>query len=267
MGDSRSFGAQSPELAHLVRGSGGLSGEVNDLRGDVDEGFQAMEAEVSGAAVAAAHLQLDVQATEGDTVTIGGDVYEFVDTIGAGVAGGIEVLVGGSAAQQLLNIIAAMNRTSTIGTESSGHGEENVRGSAYNTDFLRVEWSNKPGGDPLPGPKPNVALAESLTDTATWDHENLNRTGGNVSTKKVVHEIDVDAVNLATDFDVVAPGELVSSQVLYVTDAAGDVDVTGKAASIVLTNVPARNAVTVGLDDGATDPVVTDKVFLEITYR
>jgi hypothetical protein len=43
MGDSNLFGAKAPAKAHLVRGTGGLSGEINDLRADVDEAFEALE--------------------------------------------------------------------------------------------------------------------------------------------------------------------------------------------------------------------------------
>ena len=43
MGDSVYFGGQSPVREHLVRGSGGLAGEINDLRGDIDEAFETME--------------------------------------------------------------------------------------------------------------------------------------------------------------------------------------------------------------------------------
>lgn len=41
---SKSFGNQAAAKPHLVRGSGGLAGEVADLRNDAEEGFQANEA-------------------------------------------------------------------------------------------------------------------------------------------------------------------------------------------------------------------------------
>jgi len=43
MGDSNLFGAKGPRLQHLVRGAGGLAGEINDLRADIDEAFGDME--------------------------------------------------------------------------------------------------------------------------------------------------------------------------------------------------------------------------------
>lgn len=41
--ESKAFGSQRAAKAHLVRGSGGLSGEIVDLRKDVEEGFQNLE--------------------------------------------------------------------------------------------------------------------------------------------------------------------------------------------------------------------------------
>ena len=42
--ESKAFGSQRAAKAHLVRGSGGLAGEIGDLRSDVEEGFQNLEA-------------------------------------------------------------------------------------------------------------------------------------------------------------------------------------------------------------------------------
>ena len=46
MGVSRSFGDQSPAKPHLVIGSGGLAGEIYDLRQDIDVSFVSVEAEI-----------------------------------------------------------------------------------------------------------------------------------------------------------------------------------------------------------------------------
>ena len=61
---SKSFGTQKARLPHLVRGTGGVAGEVSDLRGDIEEGFQALENrtgfpeldlhDITGGAIAAA---------------------------------------------------------------------------------------------------------------------------------------------------------------------------------------------------------------------
>lgn len=41
--ESKAFGSQRAAKAHLVRGGGGLAGEIGDLRKDVEEGFQNLE--------------------------------------------------------------------------------------------------------------------------------------------------------------------------------------------------------------------------------
>lgn len=263
---SRSFGQKAASKPHLVRGTGGLQGEIADLRADTEEGFQAMEGEASGAAVAQANIRLNTQPTALDTITIGTEVYQFVTALGDQAGTNIGVLRGASAAEALANIIAAINGAAGQGTTYSLKGKMNVVASIYNTDYLHIECAVSPGGVADPGTKPNLALADALTAAVNWDHENLGRLGGNVGLKTAVHQLVVDAVNLANDFDVKAPGVVVKAQVLYVTDAAGVVDTTGKAASILLTVVAARNAVTVDLNGGATDPVATDKVYLEISY-
>ena len=42
---SKSFGLQAARLSHLVTGKGGVAGEVDDLRGDVEAGFTKLEGE------------------------------------------------------------------------------------------------------------------------------------------------------------------------------------------------------------------------------
>lgn len=264
---SRSFGSKGPQKAHLIRGSGGWQGEIADVRADAEEAFQAMEADAGGGqGVAQANIRLNTQPTAADTITIGSDVYEFVAALGSQTAGRIGVLRGASAAAALANIVAAINGAAGLGSTYSAKGTAAVKASVYNTDFLHIEAAEAAGGAVVAGTKPNVALSDALTAVIAWDHENLGRTGGNVALKKVTHQIVVDAVNLAADFDVVAPGVITKAEVLFVTDAAGAVDTTGKAASIILTVVAARNAVTVDFNTGATDPVATDKVYLQITY-
>ena len=68
--ESKAFGSQRAAKAHLVRGTGGLSGEIVDLRADVEEGFQNLEER-------AGYPELD-----------------YVDGAGPAAAGGDMVLVG-----------------------------------------------------------------------------------------------------------------------------------------------------------------------------
>jgi hypothetical protein len=40
---SRAFGSKAPQLPHLIAGSGGMSGEIKDLRADIEEAFVTVE--------------------------------------------------------------------------------------------------------------------------------------------------------------------------------------------------------------------------------
>lgn len=45
------FSGERPDRPHLVRGKGGVAGEVDDLRGDVDNGFDAVKADIDSISV------------------------------------------------------------------------------------------------------------------------------------------------------------------------------------------------------------------------
>lgn len=68
--ESKAFGSQRAAKDHLIRGGGGLAGEIGDLRKDVEEGFQNLEER-------AGFPELD-----------------YVDGAGPAAAGGDMVLVG-----------------------------------------------------------------------------------------------------------------------------------------------------------------------------
>jgi len=66
--ESRAFGSQRARKAHLLRGTGGLSAEIADLRNDVEEGFQNAE-EKTG------YPELDYHDLDGGAVAAaGGDL-------------------------------------------------------------------------------------------------------------------------------------------------------------------------------------------------
>jgi hypothetical protein len=261
---SRSFSSKQAQKAHLVRGTGGWQGEIADVRSDAEEGFQAVEFETSGVGTAQANIRLNTQPTATDTITIGTDVYEFVATLGSQTGTHIGVLRGAAAANSRANIVAAINGAAGLGTTYSAKGKMAVVASIYNSDFLHLDCAAAPGQAAEPGTKPNIALSDALTASVAWDHENLGRLGGNISVKKALHQLVVDAVNVAAAFDVKVPGTLISAAVVTCTNAAGVVD-TVKAAAVALTLVAARNAVTVDLT-GVGHPVATDLVYLQIVY-
>lgn len=249
---SRSFSTQAASVPHLSKG------EIADLRSDVEEGFKALESEVAEPITPGSQLLLDVQPTEGDFITIGTDKYEWVDTAGAGVeAGAHEVLTGADAAEALANVVASINENATI----------NVVASVYNTNYLLVQKAKFPGG-PIDTGNISAVLAESLTDSEVWANDNLSEIGGEGEFKKARFKIAVTTANLATTFDLIVPGVPVAVSSPLATDDSDVPDTTGKGASVAgaCTIVQARNAVTVDLDGGDTDPVDTDIVYLDVLY-
>jgi hypothetical protein len=88
---SKSFGSQAASKPHLVRGSGGVAGEVADLRGDTEQGFRASEAKT------------------------GFPELDFIDGAGPAAAGGDMVLVGRALLQgQTFDSLALWEGTSMV---------------------------------------------------------------------------------------------------------------------------------------------------------
>jgi len=257
---SKSFSAQGPAIPHKS------TGEVADLRGDVELAFLAMEAQVEAPMPAQANIRLNTQPTAADTITIGSDVYEFKAALtdAPTTAGNILVLRGASAAAARTNIVDAINGKGPALSTASAKPVQSIKASIYNTDWLHIEPASFAGGPPVTGPGPSVALSDGLTAAVAWDQTNLNLTGFAGNFKRAVARVVVDATNLATNFDVVLPFVPYRASCVLVTDAAGVPDGTGKAASIVVALEQARSAVTVDLNVGGTDPVATDICYIEV---
>lgn len=91
MKESKAFGSQRGQKAHLLLGTGGLAGEIADLRKDVEEGFENLE-ERSG------YPELD-----------------YVDGAGPAAAGGDMILVGRNLLQgQTFDVLALWAGTSMV---------------------------------------------------------------------------------------------------------------------------------------------------------
>jgi hypothetical protein len=261
---SKSFSGQANVVPHLAQSHGALK-EIVDLRQDVEKAFIVMEAQDEAPYAAQANIRMNTQPTAADTITIGADIYEFKALLTDAVTtpGNIAVLRGASAPAALANIIAAINGTGKQTSVSASNGTVKVKASIYNTDFLHVEPSiDVPGGTVQLGVGPNIALSDGLTAAVNWDHTNLSKAGFDGSVRRAMVRITVDATNLANDFDVVLPFKPLKVSLFAITDNA-DAPSASKTVG-TLTLVQARNAITVDLDGGATDPVATDIVYLEV---
>lgn len=132
------------------------------------------------------HLVLSAQPSSGDTIGVGGDVYEFLDA-GDYPAdeGNIAVLIGANAAATRTNLVAAVNATFTGGRHTSlflngdeeqyalANGTENVVAEVSGNNVL-FHSADAPGGS-IVAANPSIVLAESITDAADkWNVGNVN---------------------------------------------------------------------------------------------
>lgn len=165
---SRSFGTQAAKKPHLVQGKGGVAGEVDDLRGDVEVAFTAMEAEV-GPGVAASVVAIQAgQPSDTDTFVVGADTYQFLTTP-AGATSDIEVEIGASAELTLDNLLAA----------AVASGTENLFWEKLAATQLQLTNADAPQGT-ITGGSPDIALDAS--GATNWSFNvgdvNMNTLGG-----------------------------------------------------------------------------------------
>lgn len=131
-----------------------------------------------------------------DTLTIGSDVYQFLDGTtytATSVAGYIAVLIGGSLAATGAALAAAINGTAkplhpTLedknGGPAAGVGAVGVT-AAFETDTLIVYGSTAPGSG-VPSGGVSIALAKSGSNIGAWSYANLNLIGAAKADKKSV---------------------------------------------------------------------------------
>jgi len=137
--------------------------------------------------IPSAELILSNQPTDADTIDIGADTYEFIDSgvnLLVTADANIAVLIGGSAAATRANLIAAINATDgdnqhdscllTDGvTPAVANGTENLLADEVGNN-VRIRYADAPGGSVTPG-DPSIVLAEAITHAADiWTVGNVN---------------------------------------------------------------------------------------------
>lgn len=147
---------------------------------------------------AEARLILSNQPTHQDTIGIGNDTYQFINTGTGTVVSNdayIAVVIGGSASATRTNLLAAINGTATnphatvtkadTVTGAIGIGTESFVGDEISND-VRIRTADRIGGSAIGG-SPSKSLAESITDAAdVWrqGNVNLNTLGGQTRARK-----------------------------------------------------------------------------------
>lgn len=143
--------------------------------------------DVDVGAPAISRILMATQPTDEDTITIGSNTYEFVDTgVDDDVSNDayIAVDIGADAAAARTNLVAAINATDPDGAHDSlfqtdsttpalANGTENVTAAAAG-DAVFIHPASAPGDSAYQPEAPDLALSASLTTGEDWDIANLN---------------------------------------------------------------------------------------------
>lgn len=144
-----------------------------------------------------ATINLNTNPTHQDTITIGGQVYEFINTgTGTVVANdnNIAVVIGGSAAATVTNFLAAVNGTAAAAhatvtkadtvTPAVGVGSLRLFAFTAGSNVVSLTATFKQGTNPtagewkdwatMPAAMPSVAITDALTASVNWSTTNLN---------------------------------------------------------------------------------------------
>lgn len=135
------------------------------------------EALMQAGVVPAARLAFATDASNNDTITIGGHTFKFLTTLVAADTF-TQVKRGTSAAQTLADLVKAINGTSSTNVvQATTPFSKSVVADAVGTS-LRIRLADARGGNPIAGVSASIALAEALTPAGDiWNCANLNVSG------------------------------------------------------------------------------------------
>jgi hypothetical protein len=122
---------------------------------------------------------------DGETVTIGSQVFEF-DNATPPVAGGgaarIAVYIGANLAAAVANLVKAINGTVDAAVWTPGNGSTSVPAvvaDAYGgAGGVRIKGATARGGTATPAAPASTALATNVGGGSAWDMTNLNASAG-----------------------------------------------------------------------------------------
>lgn len=135
------------------------------------------QALIQSGVVPAARLAFATDASNNDTITIGGHVFKFLTTLVAANTF-TQVKRGTSAAQTLADLVKAINGTSSTNVvQATTPFSKTIVADAVGTS-LRIRWADARGGNPKAAVSDSIALAEALTPAGDiWNCANLNVSG------------------------------------------------------------------------------------------
>lgn len=127
--------------------------------------------------VPAARLVFITDATDADTITIGGHTFKFLTTLVAANTF-TQVKRGTSAAATRASLVNAINGVADATVvQATTPFDKSIVADVVSTS-VRIRLADARGGAAIPGVSPSIALAESLTPAASiWNCANLNVAG------------------------------------------------------------------------------------------
>ena len=148
--ESAAFGSQRAKKQHLIRGKGGVAGEVGDLRSDVEEGFQNAEQKAGYPALDALDPATLLAAGQASFVVVGrsllqGQTFDTLTTGAGDAAVAVTALKPGKSGLSLLveqgagalaAVLAADVLTVTLASGGSTATASMPNSFAHRTSFL-----------------------------------------------------------------------------------------------------------------------------------
>lgn len=238
-------------------------------------------ADLAAGHVAYNTIAIAVNPTAADTITIKGDVYEFV-TAGGDVAAdtNIGVVRGADVGASMTNLLAAINATYSGATatgllQTDGetaalkNGTENVT-AVYTSGVLRIYAAGEPGGEVVAGTTPDIACSDALTESTAWAFANLNLSTGGAAQPSQVARISFALTGpqvSAGSVEIVVPVYSTTMKVwMNATTAAGAFKALG-ADTVAVAGVAGSTSlstVTLTLNGSGGDLAATNIVFIEV---
>lgn len=214
---------------------GVVSGDLSTLDGTVTTNASA-SLDIGGYSYV--NLDMPNQPTAADTLIIGADTYEF-----DGAGANINVVIGGTAADTRQNLVDAINTS----------GTENIVASLSGGTVVYMLVADAPGGTPVVGAGPSIALTENITDVADVLRQTDFDESGRAPSKHFKTSITCTAENVAGSFVIAMPeavtnvmwmaytatGELIATTSATVAVSAGNIvcDFSAGGSPLVATNV------------------------------
>jgi hypothetical protein len=217
---------------------------------------QLMKALIQNGIVPAARLVFITDATDTDTITIGGHVFKFLTALVAANTF-TQIKRGTSAAQTRADLVKAINGTASANVvQATTPFAKKIVADVVGTS-VRIRWAAARGGLPVAGVADSIALLEGLTPAASiWSAADLNVSGKAPGSQNAMLGSVAITAQMVTNASFQVELPFTPTVVLaFVTSAAGVQRASTDAVTI------SGNAINIALGGGASPAIqATDVV-------